>query len=110
MNIDSELNQKITLFSATLLAVGYKILKTKTRLSKALILTEVLLAVLVDKLITLGVAKKFADLLTTLPTEERLRWEASPTISADYPFIVQKRADICAALSITPQQLDSIFV
>ena len=47
MQIDSELNQKIALFGTTMVAVAYKVLKTKTKLSRALILAEVLFALLV---------------------------------------------------------------
>lgn len=64
---------------------------------------------LVDKLIEAGIAAKFNDLLGTLPLEEKLRWEASPTISPDYPYIRDNRATICSKLGITAEQLDNIF-
>ena len=64
---------------------------------------------LVDKLIDLGIASKFNDLLGTLPLEEKLRWEASSIISPDYPFIKNGRAHLCAELGITEEQLDNIF-
>jgi hypothetical protein len=63
----------------------------------------------VDKLIAIGKAAEFNALLGTLPLEEKLRWEASPTIAPDYPFIVEKRAVILAKLQITGEQFDSIF-
>lgn len=64
---------------------------------------------LVDKLIEAGVAAQFNAVLGTLPLEEKLRWEASPTISPDYPFIKNNREMLCAALGITAEQLDNIF-
>jgi hypothetical protein len=66
---------------------------------------------LVDKLIELGVAAQFNALLNSpgLPLAEKLRWEASPTIAPDYPFIVENRALILGALNITSEQLDNIF-
>lgn len=64
---------------------------------------------LVDKLIELGVAAQFNALLGELPLEEKLRWEASPTIAPDYPFIRDNRVYICTELGITSEQLDNIF-
>ena len=64
---------------------------------------------LVDKLIELGVAVQFNALLGELPLEEKLRWESSPTISPDYPFIRDNRELICNDLGITEAQLDRIF-
>ncbi len=64
---------------------------------------------LVDKLIDLGVAAEFNALLGKLPLEEKLRWEASPTIHPEYPFLVDGRAMILAALGITGEQLDNLF-
>ena len=64
---------------------------------------------LVDRVIAAGIAAQFNALLGELPLEEKLRWEASPTIAADYPFIVQMRSDILAKLQITEEQFDSIF-
>jgi hypothetical protein len=63
----------------------------------------------VDKLIDLGVAAEFNALLGKLPLEEKLRWEASPTIHPEYPFLVDGRAMILAALGITGEQLDNLF-
>jgi hypothetical protein len=65
---------------------------------------------LVDKLIDLGVATEFNALLGQLPLEEKLRWEASPSIHPDYPFLVQGRDMILTALGITGEQFDSIFI
>lgn len=64
---------------------------------------------LVDKLIEAGVAAQFNALLGELPLEEKLRWEASPTISPDYPFIKDNREYICSELGITSEQLDNLF-
>jgi hypothetical protein len=64
---------------------------------------------LVDKLIEAGIATEFNALLETLPLEEKLRWEASPTISPDYPYIRDNRTTLCAALGITSEQLDNLF-
>jgi hypothetical protein len=64
---------------------------------------------LVDGLIKLGVAAEFNTLLDKLPLEEKLRWEASPTINPEYPFLVQERATILTALGITGEQLDNLF-
>jgi hypothetical protein len=64
---------------------------------------------LVDKLIDLGVATEFNALLGKLPLEEKLRWEASPTIHPEYPFLVDGRAMILAVLGITGEQLDNLF-
>jgi Na+/serine symporter len=47
MDIDADLNQKIGLFSTTMVAVAYKVLKTKTKISRVLVITEVLWALLV---------------------------------------------------------------
>jgi hypothetical protein len=65
---------------------------------------------LVDKLIELGVAAEFNALLGQLPLEEKLRWEASPSIHPEYPFLVQGRDMILTALGITGEQFDSIFI
>lgn len=64
---------------------------------------------LVDKLIAAGVASQFNALLGTLPLEEKLRWDASPTIAPDYPFIRDNREMLCAALGLTSEQLDNLF-
>lgn len=64
---------------------------------------------LVDKLIEAGIASHFNALLGTLPLEEKLRWESSPTISPDYPFIKNNRDYLCRVLGITGEQLDNIF-
>lgn len=64
---------------------------------------------LVDKLIEAGIASNFNALLGTLPLEEKLRWESSPTISPDYPFIKNNRDYLCRVLGITGEQLDNIF-
>lgn len=64
---------------------------------------------LVDKLIEAGIAEQFNDLLGTLPLAEKLRWEASPTISPDYPYIRDNREAICAGLGLTSEQLDGLF-
>lgn len=65
---------------------------------------------LVDSLIELGVAAEFNALLGVLPLEEKLRWEASPTIHPEYPFLVQGRSTILPALGITGEQFDNIFI
>jgi hypothetical protein len=64
---------------------------------------------LVDKLIAMNKATEFNALVAALPLDEKLRWDASPTIAPDYPFIVQGRAMILSALGITGEQFDSIF-
>jgi hypothetical protein len=64
---------------------------------------------LVDKLIAMNKAAEFNALVAALPLDEKLRWDASPTIAPDYPFIVQGRAMILSALGITGEQLDSVF-
>lgn len=64
---------------------------------------------LVDGLIKLGVAAEFNVLLGKLPLEEKLRWEASPTIHPEYPFLVQERATILTTLGITGEQFDNLF-
>lgn len=64
---------------------------------------------LVDKLIAMNKASEFNLLLNALPLAEKLRWEASPMIAPDYPFIVDERLAIVTALQITEDQLDSIF-
>lgn len=64
---------------------------------------------LVDGLIKLGVAAEFNALLGKLPLEEKLRWEASPTIHPEYSFLVQERATILATLGITGEQFDNLF-
>ncbi len=64
---------------------------------------------LVDKLISINKTAEFNAMLNALPLAEKLRWEASPTISPEYPFIRANRDDIIAALAITSEQFDSIF-
>jgi hypothetical protein len=64
---------------------------------------------LVDGLIELGKAEAFAAMIGQLPTPERLRWEASPTVSLDYPFIAENRQMILAALGISDEELDELF-
>lgn len=64
---------------------------------------------LVDGLIELGKAEAFAALIGQLPIAERLRWEASPTVSPDYPFLVEQRQMLIAVLGITGDQLDGLF-
>lgn len=64
---------------------------------------------LVDKLIEAGIAAQFNALLNELPLAEKLRWEASPSISPDYPYIRDNRSTLCAVLGITSEQLDAIF-
>jgi hypothetical protein len=65
---------------------------------------------LVDKLIELGVAAEFNALLGQLPLEEKLRWEASPSIHPEYPFLVDGRTMILTALGIAGEQFDNIFI
>lgn len=64
---------------------------------------------LVDKLIEAGIAEQFSALLANLPPAEKLRWEASPTISPDYPYIRDNRTKLCTLLNITEAQLDALF-
>ena len=86
-------------------AMHLKFLASKTPQPRAITKRE-----LVDKLIDLGVAAKFNTLLGKLPLEEKLRWEASPTIHPDYQFLVDGRAMILTALGITGEQFDNIFI
>ena len=86
-------------------AMHLKLLASKTPQPRAITKRE-----LVDKLIDLGVAAKFNALLGKLPLEEKLRWEASPTIHPEYPFLVDNRAMILTALGITGEQFDNIFI
>jgi GR25 family glycosyltransferase involved in LPS biosynthesis len=64
---------------------------------------------LVDGLIALDKAKAFADLIDKLPIAERLRWEASPTVSPSYPFLVDNRKMVVSSLGITDEQFDKLF-
>lgn len=64
---------------------------------------------LVDKLIAINKAAEFNAILNALPLDEKLRWEASPTIAPDYPYIAENKAQILAALQITEEELNSIF-
>ncbi len=64
---------------------------------------------LAEKLNAQNLTIPFLALLATLPPAEKLLWDASPTISSDYPFIKENRDMICAALGITAEQLDNIF-
>jgi hypothetical protein len=64
---------------------------------------------LVDRLIAAGIAAQFNTLLNELPLAEKLRWEASPTISPDYPFIKDNDDMICAKLNITTEELYNLF-
>jgi hypothetical protein len=82
-----------------------KFLASKTPKPRAITKRE-----LVGKLIDLGVATEFNAVLGKLPLEEKLRWEASPTIHPEYPFLVDNRAMILTALGITGEQFDSIFI
>lgn len=47
MQVDDELNKQIGLFGSTMLAVAYKILKSKTKVSRAFVLAEICFALLV---------------------------------------------------------------
>lgn len=64
---------------------------------------------LVDKLIEAGIAEQFNKLLGTLPLTEKLRWEASPTISPNYPYISQNKNAICSYLGIDLEAFDDLF-
>lgn len=64
---------------------------------------------LVDKLIAINKAAEFNAILNALPLDEKLRWEASPTIAPDYPYIAENKAQIIAALQISEEQFNSIF-
>jgi hypothetical protein len=64
---------------------------------------------LVENLIRLGVEVKFMALLSQLPVAEKLRWEASPTVAENYPFLVAMRAMLMQQLELTDAQFDSIF-
>jgi len=44
-----------------------------------------------------------------LPLAEKLRYDASPTISPEYPYIAENLAAICAALNISEEQFKDIF-
>lgn len=64
---------------------------------------------LVDKLIAINKAAEFNAILNALPLDEKLRWEASPTIAPDYPYIAENKAQIIAALQITEEEFNAIF-
>lgn len=64
---------------------------------------------LVDKLIAINKAAEFNSILNALPLDEKLRWEASPTIAPEYPYIAENKAQILTALQITEDQFISIF-
>lgn len=64
---------------------------------------------LVDNLIDLGVQDQFVTLLGMLSPTEKLRWDASPTISEDYTFLVEHRDMLLQVLNINDEQFDSIF-
>jgi len=64
---------------------------------------------LVDRLIERGLAEGFAAILDSLPLAERLRYDASPTISPEYPYIAENLVSICAALNISEEQFKDIF-
>lgn len=64
---------------------------------------------IVDALIALGAAEKFANLLANLPPAERLRWDTSLVIEKNYPFILENRAMLLTALELSGEQFDAIW-
>lgn len=50
MQIDEDLNKQITLYGSTMVAVAWKILRAKTKLSIAFLLTEFIFAILVARI------------------------------------------------------------
>lgn len=64
---------------------------------------------LVENLIRLGVEVKFMALIAQLPVAEKLRWESSPTVAENYPFLVAMRAMLMQQLALNDAQFDSIF-
>lgn len=64
---------------------------------------------IVDALIELGAAEKFANVLDQLPTAERLRWDTSLVIEKNYPFIAENRAMLLSALELSASQFDAIW-
>lgn len=64
---------------------------------------------LVDRLIERDLATAFSTVLDSLPLEEKLRYDASPTISPDYDYIAENMSEICSALAISEEQFKDIF-
>lgn len=64
---------------------------------------------LVDRLIERGLAEGFAAILDSLPLAEKLRYDASPTISPEYPYIAENLTAICTTLGITEEAFKDIF-
>ena len=64
---------------------------------------------LVDRLIERDLATAFSAILDSLPLEEKLRYDASPTISPDYAYIAENMSEICTALDISEEQFKDIF-
>lgn len=64
---------------------------------------------LADKINALGKAAPFLALIANLSPADRLKWDATHTVSPDYPFIKDNRATILTVLGITSDQLDNIF-
>jgi hypothetical protein len=64
---------------------------------------------LVDRLIERNLATAFSVILESLPLEEKLRYDASPTISPDYAYIAENLTEICAALGIAEEEFKAIF-
>lgn len=64
---------------------------------------------LVDRLIERDLATAFSAILESLPLEEKLRYDASPTISPDYAYIAENMSEICSALDISEEQFKDIF-
>lgn len=64
---------------------------------------------LVDRLIERDLAEGFVTILESLPLAEKLRYDASPTISPEYPYIAENLTEICTALGITEEGFKDIF-
>ena len=64
---------------------------------------------LADRINALGKAAQFLALISNLSPADRLKWDATPTVSPDYPFIKENRATILAVLGINSDQLDNVF-
>lgn len=64
---------------------------------------------LVDRLIERNLAEGFVAILESLPLAEKLRYDASPKISPEYPYIAENLSAICTALDITEEAFKDIF-
>lgn len=64
---------------------------------------------LINKLVELSLENQFYSFLSTLPTSEKLRWDAAQTISPAYSFIVDNKQSILSSLGLSEEQFNNIF-